>query len=42
MRRIRRSRFAFEIVRQAIDPGRYNDLLALCPQRPPNRRWLMG
>lgn len=30
--------FDFEIVRRAIDPGRYDDLLELCPQKR-SRRW---
>lgn len=32
-------KFIFEIVRQAIDPSRFSELLDLCKQKPPKRRW---
>lgn len=32
-------KFIFEIVRQAIDPSRFAELLGLCKQKPPKRRW---
>jgi hypothetical protein len=32
-------RFNFELVRRAIDPSRYDDLLADCEQTQPSRRW---
>lgn len=32
-------KFIFEIVRQAIDPSRFAELLDLCKQKPPKRRW---
>ena len=34
-----RRRFNFELVRRAIDPSRYDDLIAECEQTPPVRRW---
>ena len=34
-----RRRFNFELVRRAIDPSRYDDLIAECKQTPPARRW---
>ncbi len=34
-----RRRFNFELVRRAIDPSRYDDLIAECKQTPPVRRW---
>lgn len=32
-------RFDFELVRQAIDPSRFNALIGMCNQAPPGRRW---
>lgn len=34
-----RGRFDFELVRRAIDPSRFNALIAECKQTPPARRW---
>ena len=34
-----RVRFDFELVRRAIDPSRFNALIAECKQTPPARRW---
>lgn len=34
-----RGRFDFELVRRAIDPSRFNVLIAECKQTPPARRW---
>lgn len=35
------NKFIFETVRQAIDPSRFTELLGLCRQKPPARRWKM-
>ena len=32
-------KYIFEIVRQAIDPSRFTELLGSCKQKPPKRRW---
>lgn len=32
-------RFDFELIRRAIDPSRFNALIAMCKQAPPARRW---
>jgi len=34
-----RGRFDFKLVRRAIDPSRFNALIAECEQTPPIRRW---
>lgn len=34
-----RGKFDFEIVRRAIDPSRFDALIAECKQTPPDRRW---
>lgn len=34
-----RGRFDFKLVRRAIDPSRFNALIAECEQTPPARRW---
>lgn len=34
-----RAKFDFEIVRRAIDPSRFDALIAECQQTPPDRRW---
>lgn len=34
-----RSQFDFELVRRAIDPSRFDGLIADCRQAPPARRW---
>lgn len=36
-----RGRFDFELVRRAIDPSRFDALIADCTQKPPDRRWKM-
>ncbi|MDD3183440.1 MAG: phospholipase D family protein [Alphaproteobacteria bacterium] len=35
----KQQKYIFEIVRQAIDPSRFSELLDLCKQKPPKRRW---
>ncbi len=34
-----RGKFDFELVRRAIDPSRFDTLIAECKQTPPDRRW---
>ncbi len=34
-----RNKYDFELIRRAIDPTRFIDLLATCPQKSPARRW---
>ncbi|MFO1177058.1 MAG: phospholipase D family protein [Ottowia sp.] len=34
-----RGKFDFEVVRRAIDPSRFDTLIAECKQTPPDRRW---
>lgn len=36
-----RGQFDFELVRRAIDPSRFDGLIAECTQAPPSRRWKM-
>src|SRR5690606_22593079 len=35
----KRGKFDFELVRRAIDPSRFNKLMAACKQSSPARRW---
>jgi hypothetical protein len=34
-----RGNFDFELIRRAIDPSRFDSLIAQCKQKPPARRW---
>lgn len=37
--KLKRGKFDFELVRRAIDPSRFDKLIAECTQVPPARRW---